>query len=204
MSIEVWISFVFASLILCFSPGPTVFLVMGQSLNHGKKSVVPLVTGVLSGDLVAMSLSFAGLGVLLATSAMLFNVFKLVAAAYLFYIGIKAWTTKINDEKCKTMSTKKGKIFKDAFLVTAFNPKGIIFFSAFFPLFIDPKKEIAPQMTIIAISFLLVSVASTTLYSTFSGYLGSKAKSPKFQSTFNKATGTMLMGAGAVTASVQK
>lgn len=82
------------------------FFVIGQSLNHGKKSVLPLVTGVLSGDLIAMSLSFAGLGVLLATSAMLFNIFKWVAAAYLFYLGIKAWRTKPNAEK--------GKMFIDA------------------------------------------------------------------------------------------
>jgi homoserine/homoserine lactone efflux protein len=204
LSIEIWISFIFASLILCFSPGPTVFLVMGQSLNHGKKSIIPLVTGVLSGDLVAMSLSFAGLGVLLATSAMLFNIFKWVAAAYLFYLGIKAWRTKSNAEKFKTMPIKKGKMFKDALLVTALNPKGIIFFSAFFPLFIDAKKAVIPQMTIIAVSFLLVAVASTTFYSTLSGYLGSKVKSPRFQNTFNKANGTMLMGAGVVTASVQK
>jgi threonine/homoserine/homoserine lactone efflux protein len=177
---------------------------MGQSMNHGRKSVVPLMTGVLFGDLVAMSLSFAGLGVLLASSATLFNIFKWVAAAYLFYLGIRAWRTKSNAKNINNMSIKKGKMFKDALLVTALNPKGIIFFSAFFPLFIDAKKAVIPQMTIMAVSFLLVAVASTTFYSTFSGYLGSKVKSPRFQSAFNKVTGAMLMGAGAVTASVQK
>jgi homoserine/homoserine lactone efflux protein len=204
LSIEIWVSFIFASLILCFSSGPTIFLVIVQSLNHGKKSVVPLVTGVLSGDLVAMSLSFAGLGFLLSTSVMLFNIFKLIAATYLFYLGIKAWRTKSNEVKVKNISINKGKVFKEAMLVTAFNPKGIIFYSAFFPLFIDAKKEIIPQLTIIAISFLLVAVASTYFYSAFSGYLGSKVKSAMFQSTFNKANGTMLMGAGVVTASMQK
>jgi threonine/homoserine/homoserine lactone efflux protein len=83
MSIEVWISFVLASMMLCFTPGPTVFLVMGQSLHHGKKSVIPLVTGVLSGDIIAMSISFAGLGALLATSSVLFSAFKWIAAGYL-------------------------------------------------------------------------------------------------------------------------
>jgi homoserine/homoserine lactone efflux protein len=177
---------------------------MGQSMNHGKKSVMPLVISVLAGDLVAMSLSFAGLGVLLATSALLFNLFKWVAAAYLFYLGIRAWRTKSNAEKFKTMPIKRGKMFKDALLVTALNPKGIISYSAFFPLFMDTKKAVMPQMTIMAVSFLLVAVASTTFYSMFSGYLSSKVKSPRVQRTFNKATGTMLMGAGAVTASVQK
>jgi len=166
MSIEIWISFIFALLILCFSPGPTILLIIGQSLNHGKKSVVPLVTGVLYGDLIAMILSFA---------------------AYLFYLGIKAWRTKSNAEKFKTMSVKKGKMFRDALLVTALNPKGIIFFIAFFPLFIDAKKAVIPQMTTMAVSFLLVSAASATFYSTFSGYLGNKVKSPRFQSTFQQS-----------------
>ena len=83
-------------MVLCFTPGPTVFLVMGQSLNHGKKSVLPLMSGVLTGDLISMSLSLAGLGALLSTSATLFNTFKWLGAAYLFYIGIKAWRTKID------------------------------------------------------------------------------------------------------------
>ena len=187
MSIEIWISFIFALLILCFSPGATILLIIGQSLNHGKKSVVPLVTGVLYGDLIAMILSFAGLGVLLATSAMLFNICKWVAAAYLFYLGIKAWRTKSNAEKFKTMSVKKGKMFRDALLVTALNPKGIIFFIAFFPLFIDAEKAVIPQMTTMAVSFLLVLAASATFYSTFSGYLGNKVKSPRFQSTFQQS-----------------
>ncbi len=120
------------------------------------------------------------------------------------YLGIKAWRTKSNVEKFKTMPIKKGKMFKSALLVTALNPKGIIFFSTFFPLFIDAKKAVIPQMIIIAVSFLLVAVTSTTFYSAFSGYLGNRVNSPRFQSTFNKTNGTILMGAGVITASVQK
>ena len=55
-------------------------------------------------------------------TTILFNIFKWVAAAYLFYLGIKAWRTKSNAEKFKTTSYKKGKMFKDALLVTALNP----------------------------------------------------------------------------------
>ena len=98
MNIEVWLSFIFASLMLCFTPGPTVFLIMGQSLNHGRKSVIPLVAGVLCGDIIAMCISFAGLGALLMTSASLFNAFKWIAAVYLIYIGIKACYSKTDIE----------------------------------------------------------------------------------------------------------
>jgi threonine/homoserine/homoserine lactone efflux protein len=180
---------------------------MGQSLSHGKKSVIPLVTGVLSGDIISMSISFAGLGALLATSAFLFSIFKWIAAAYLIYLGIKAWRTKVSEVTKEDVSMAhkvKSKIFKEALIVTALNPKGIIFFIAFFPLFIDTHSAALPQMLIMAISFLSISVLSASFYSLFSGYLRSKVKSVKFQKVFNKISASMLIGAGTVTATLQK
>lgn len=204
MSIEVWVSFLLASTLLCFSPGPTVFLVMGQSLSHGRKSVLPLISGVLLGDVIAMSISFAGLGALLATSAVLFGLFKWVAAVYLLYLGLKAWRTEVRAGSIETFPTDKGKIFKEALLVTALNPKSIIFFIAFFPLFINTHQPALPQMLIMAASFLGVSALSASLYAIFSGYLRGKVKSIRYQQVFNKVSGTMLISAGAVTASLQK
>lgn len=204
MAIEVWISFVLTSIVLCFTPGPTVFLVMGQSLSHGKKSVIPLVTGVLSGDVIAMSISFAGLGALLATSAVLFSLFKWVAAVYLIYLGVKAWRVKVGVKNIEITHKKNRKIFKEALIVTALNPKGIIFFIAFFPLFIDANMTVLPQMIILALSFLCVSVLSASFYSICSSYLLSSVQSVKSRKVFDKISGSMLMGAGVVTATLQK
>ena len=203
MTIEVWISFIAASMILCFSPGPTVFLVMGQALEHGKKSVAPLVAGTLSGDVIAMSFSFIGMGALLATSAVLFNFLKWAGALYLIYLGIKAFRTKANVSEATVKQMKKGSVYFNALLVTALNPKGIIFFIAFFPLFINPDTLVFPQMLIMAVSFLAVSIVSVSTYATFSGILRSKVSSVKFQNGFNKVSGGMLVGAGAITATIQ-
>jgi homoserine/homoserine lactone efflux protein len=204
MSTDVWLSFVLASMILCFSPGPTVFLVMGQSLSHGKTSVIPLVAGVLSGDVIAMSISLLGLGALLATSAVLFSIFKWLAAAYLIYLGLKTWRSKLDVQNADPVLGKNGKIFKQALVVTALNPKGIIFFIAFFPLFIDADKAVLPQMLIMALSFLMASALSAAFYAIFSGYLRSKIKSVQVQKVFNKISGTMLVGAGTVTATLRQ
>jgi threonine/homoserine/homoserine lactone efflux protein len=207
MGTDVWLSFIVASMVLCFSPGPTVFMVMGHALNHGKASVIPLVAGVLCGDVIAMSVSFAGLGALLATSAVLFTIFKWVAAGYLIYLGVKAWRRKgseINMDNPKLYLQSQGKMFKQALIVTALNPKGIIFFIAFFPLFINTQQPALAQILTMAISFLMVSALSATCYSLFSGYLRSKVKSASFQQGFNKLSGSMLIGAGAVTFSLQK
>ncbi|PAJ76257.1 lysine transporter LysE [Pseudoalteromonas sp. NBT06-2] len=204
MSIEVWISFLLTSMMLCFTPGPTVFIVIGQSLNHGKKSVIPLITGVLCGDIIAMSISFVGLGALLATSAVLFSALKWIAAGYLVYLGLKAWFTKPHTKELDTAQKKSGEIFKEALIVTALNPKGIIFFIAFFPLFMNTNNAALPQMLIMGLSFLATSVLSASFYSFFSGYLRSKVNSIKFQIIFDKISGSMLIGSGAVTATLQK
>ena len=60
MDIEIWMSFVLASMVLVLSPGPTVLLVIGQSLAYGRKSVVPMILGVISGDIVALTFSLLG------------------------------------------------------------------------------------------------------------------------------------------------
>ena len=203
MNIETWLSFALAAMVLCFSPGPTLLLVMGQSLTYGKRSVMPLILGVLSGDIIAMSLSVLGLGAILAVSATLFTLFKFLGAAYLCYLGIKAWRNKATKAEDKA-PIASGAIFKEALLVTALNPKGIVFFMAFFPLFIDTGLPYLPQVLTLAMTFLLVSALSVSFYSLFAGQLRQKIQSPKLQSGFNKLSGTMLIGAGALTATMQK
>ncbi|NQY94363.1 MAG: LysE family translocator [Campylobacteraceae bacterium] len=207
MSIEIWLSFVLASLVLCVTPGPTVFFVIGHSLKHGKASVVPMVFGALSGDIVLMCLSFIGLSALLASSVYMFTILKFVGALYLIYLGIKSWRSPsfINQENAmEIFPLKKGKIYTDALLVTALNPKGIIFFTAFFPLFLDVNSALLPQMLILALTFMGVAVSTNSCYSIFSSYLSTKVKSAKTQKMFNKTSGGLLIGAGLITASLQK
>ena len=73
MNLEVWIPFALASALILIIPGPTIILVISQAVAHGRRSVVPLVAGVLLGDFTAMTLSLLGLGAVLSASAALFN-----------------------------------------------------------------------------------------------------------------------------------
>lgn len=203
MTLETWFSFVFATTILCFSPGPTVFLVLGQSLSFGKKSVLPLILGVLSGDIIAMSLSILGMGAILATSALLFTTLKYAGAAYLFYLGLKTWRTRSAKNENKPLMKSKN-MFKEALMVTALNPKGLIFFMAFFPLFINPQLAYLPQVLMLAVSFLFISSLSASLYALFGGHLRQKIQSSQVQNVFNKVSGSLLIGAAALTANMQK
>lgn len=200
MSIDTWGSFLMASIILCMIPGPTVLLVMGQALTHGKKAVLPLIAGVSVGNVVAMSFSLAGVGAVISASAEAFTVLKWVGAVYLIYLGFKSWRTKTSDNLELNMTPMlKRSVFRDSLLVTSTNPKGLVFFMAFFPVFIEPSKDVTTQMMLLSATFMFSSIFAVTTYAVFSGQLRSKITSIKGQKLFNRSSGAMLIAAGVLT-----
>ncbi|MGR5175358.1 LysE family translocator [Vibrio mediterranei] len=205
MSIEIWISFVLASLALVLSPGPTVFLVIGQSLAYGRKSVVPMVLGVLSGDIVALTCSLLGVGAVLSASSLAFGVMKWLGAIYLVYLGVKAWKSPVSNGGIDIRSMDRAwKVYSDSFLVTALNPKGLVFFLAFLPLFIRPEANVGTQMLILASTFILVSLCSVSFYAYFGGRIRGYVSSEKGQKLFNKLSGGMLVSAGVATSTLRQ
>ncbi|WNJ97558.1 LysE family translocator [Vibrio ruber] len=206
MSIETWISFVAASMALCLSPGPTVFLVIGQSLAYGKKSVIPTVLGTMTGDIVALTCSLLGVGAVLVSSLFAFSMMKWLGVAYLVYLGIKAWCSPVSDHSlscCQRIN--RWEMYKNSLLVTALNPKGLIFFMAFFPLFISPHAEdVLLQMLILAMTFIAVSLFSVTFYTYFAGRIRNYVSSVKAQVIFNKTSGGILIGAAILTSTLKK
>src|SRR5260221_1539435 len=91
MALATWLTFALASVVLLLIPGPTVLLVVSYALTQGRKVAIAMAAGVALGDFTAMTLSLAGLGALLLTSATLFTVLKWIGAVYLVYLGIRLW-----------------------------------------------------------------------------------------------------------------
>ena len=203
---EVWIPFALATTLILIIPGPTIILVISQAVTHGRRSVVPLVAGVILGDFTAMTLSLLGLGALLSASAALFSVFKWIGAIYLIYLGIKLW--KLNPENDATQyiaeNTSARALFKSSFIVTALNPKSIAFFVAFLPQFIDPLKPAVSQLTLFGGTFLAMATLNAALYAIFAGQLSEHIKKRKIRKGFNRCGGSALIGAGIFTASLQR
>ncbi len=203
---EIWIPFALATTLILIIPGPTIILVISQAVTHGRKSVVPLVAGVILGDFTAMTLSLLGLGALLSASAALFSAFKWIGAIYLIYLGIKLW--KLNPENDATQyiaeNTSARALFKSSFIVTALNPKSIAFFVAFLPQFIDPLKPAVSQLTLFGGTFLAMATLNAALYAIFAGQLSEHIKKRKIRKVFNRCGGSALIGAGIFTASLQR
>jgi len=198
VSIELWLAFVGASAILLVLPGPTILTVISYSVAHGRRANAALVAAVALGDSTALVLSLVGLGALLATSALWFTVVKWTGGLYLLYLGIKllragtagAWPI------APRATESRRKLFANTYLVTALNPKGIVFFVAFLPQFISPRASVAAQLWLLAITFVVLAVLNATLYAVFAASARRLLASTTAQRGFNLTGGTLLSAAG--------
>ena len=206
MNIEIFIPFVLATVLILIIPGPTIILVISQAVTHGRKSIIPLVVGVLLGDFTAMACSLLGLGAILSTSALLFTVFKWIGALYLLYLGIQLWKSnpKKHSVQDNTKTSSARSLLQRSFIVTALNPKSIAFFVAFLPQFMDPLKPVLPQMTLLGGTFLFLAVVNAALYAIFAGQLSEQIRKERVRKWFNRCGGGALIGAGIITAGLQR
>lgn len=199
MSIELWIAFVVASAALLIIPGPTILTVISYSMTHGRRANISLVAAVALGDSTALALSLLGLGALLATSAFWFTIIKWAGGMYLLYLGIKLLRMGISSSElmAPTAPGSRWKLFANTYLVTALNPKGIVFFVAFLPQFINPNSPVTQQLWVLALTFVVLATLNATLYAVFAASARKALSSPQAQRRFNLTGGSLLSVAGA-------
>jgi len=198
MAIETWAAFVLASCILLIIPGPTILTVISYSIAHGNRANIPLIVAVALGDSTALALSLLGLGVVLATSAWLFTVIKWIGGLYLIYLGVRllmAGATSMEAETAGALDSR-WKLFANTWLVTSLNPKGIIFFVAFLPQFINSSSPVGPQLWVLSITFVSLATLNAALYAIFATGARRLLSSPKAQRRFNIGGGSLLAIAG--------
>jgi threonine/homoserine/homoserine lactone efflux protein len=201
MSLETWIAFLIASAAVLAVPGPTLMLVIGQSLGGGRGRALPLVAGVALGDLTALSLSLLGLGALLAASSLAFTVLKWAGAAYLIWLGVRMWRAPVAGLAAPLPPRRA---FRDAYVVTALNPKSIAFFVAFVPQFIAAEAAFAPQAALLVASFVSLAAANALLYALLAGRLAGAVSRPATRRAIQRLGGGMLIGAGVATAAMRR
>lgn len=206
MNMELWIPFVFTSIIILVIPGPTIVLVITQAMKHGRRSVIPLAAGVAFGDFTAMTLSLLGLGAIMSASAALFTLFKWIGACYLIYLGIKQWKSgpASSSVRDSAKNTSARSLFRRASVVTALNPKSIAFFVAFLPQFVDPLRPALPQMTLLGGTFLFLAAVNAAIYALFAGQLSGHMRKQRVHRWFSRCGGSALIGAGVFTAGMQR
>ena len=198
MHLELWLAFVAASAILLVLPGPTILTVISFSVANGRRANLPLVAAVALGDSTALVLSILGLGALLATAAFWFTVVQWVGGLYLLYLGIRLFRAGIASAAASAAPApcSRWRLFANTYLVTALNPKGIVFFVAFLPQFISPDAPAGRQLWVLACTFVLMAAINATLYAVFASSARRLLASPRAQRRFNLAGGSILAAAG--------
>ena len=209
MSFELWIAFALTSAAVVALPGPTVLLVVAYSLGHGRRSARAAVTGVGLGDFTAMTASLMGLGAVLAASATAFTAVKWAGAAYLLYLGIKMWRAPVSADAADEpyladIGPRPGRVFAHAWLVTALNPKSIVFFVAFLPLFIDPARPLLPQLVVMEATFLVLAVANAAAYAWLAGLARGRIRRPSVRRAVNRIGGSLMVGAALLAVALRR
>lgn len=202
MTFESWLSFAFAASAMLAIPGPTILLVIGQSLGAGRRHALPLVAGVALGDLTAMTLSLAGLGALLATSAAAFTVLKWTGAAYLVWLGVKLWRAPVGSDAKAPLDARRA--LRQAYVVTALNPKGLAVFLAFVPQFLDTSLPFLPQAALLVATFVALAALNAAAYALLAGHVSGAVGRPVVRRWLNRAGGSVLVGAGVATAAMRR
>lgn len=206
MSLDTWVYYFLAVLVLTASPGPSSLLCMTKAVQSGFKLSVFTALGSLTAITGILSLSFTGLGMIIASSELVFSVIKWLGAAYLIYLGFKAIRSTQQDydmdsvHSAKKENAKGSRInhFVSGFIVGSSNPKAILFFTALFPQFIDPNASLLSQYVVFAITFAVMELSWLLMYA----YLGAKSSNWLFAKgrakIFNRVTGGVFIGAGAL------
>ena len=198
MSLTVLLWFALTEFFLSLSPGPAVLLVVAQGMRHGARPSVLGSLGILTGNATYFVVSAAGVGVVLITSEVLFNLVKWTGAAYLVYLGSRMlFTTTLTGAGHKTDSPAAANfLFLQGLITQLANPKAIIFFTALLPQFIDPAGPVALQCAILGITSLLIEFPVLVGY----GWIADKSKQVMHNSRWSRwvdrLAGVFLISAG--------
>ncbi|WP_374655690.1 LysE family translocator [Dongia sp.] len=204
MTWETWLAFSAASALLMIIPGPTILLVISYALGQGWRAALPMAVGVALGDFTAMTLSMLGLGALLAASATVFTVLKWAGAAYMVWLGIKLWRAGgALNAKPRSGGASMARMLGHAWIVTALNPKSIIFFVAFLPQFLNPNADFLTQMAVFETTFLVLAFANALGYALIASRARAAIRNERVVGAANKVGGSLLIGAGILTATTR-
>ncbi|PHP66244.1 lysine transporter LysE [Zhengella mangrovi] len=208
VDLPVLAAFCAASMALLIIPGPTIIMVVAQALAHGRRVALASVAGVALGDFIAASLSLVGVGTILAASATAFTIVKWIGAAYLVWIGIKMWRSPVSPVLVGPAepggATARWPVFRDAFLVTLFNPKGIVFFLAFVPQFITPAHDFASQALVFVIVFTALGIVNAAAYAALAGTARQVIRRPRVLRAATRTGAGFLISAGLASLMVRR
>ncbi|HEY0435477.1 MAG TPA: LysE family translocator, partial [Phenylobacterium sp.] len=198
MHLATWLAFALAAFLMGVTPGPGVTSIVGYALSSGRRTALASVAGMALGNALAMSLSLAGVGAVLAASALAFAVLKWAGALYLIGLGVLAIARARRGLDAapgpKPISPRAA--FLGNLAVGTFHPKTIVFFVAFAPQFIRPDAGYLGQAAILVATFTGLAAATDTAYALAAARAGRWLTRPAAMVWARRTGGGVLIAAG--------
>jgi homoserine/homoserine lactone efflux protein len=207
MSLETWLAFFAACWVISLSPGAGAIASMSSGLQYGFWRGYWNALGLQLALIVQIAIIAAGLGAVLATSALAFTLIKWFGVAYLVYLGIKQWRalpSDLSDDSTVRPIGKPLALVARGFLVNISNPKALVFMLAILPQFIDTHLPLVPQYLTIAVTMVSVDLIVMAGYTGLASKVLRLLKTPKQQRRMNRTFAGLFVSAAAFLATLHR
>ena len=195
MNWNLWWIFATTSLMLEIAPGPAVMLVVATSLRHGWRAAARTILGILSSNALYFAISATSLGALLVASYNLFFVLKWIGAGYLVFLGWRALRSRGSFLEASAAASAR-RLYLDGVATQIANPKALVYFAAFVPLFLDRNLPVAPQLIILGSTSVFSEFFVLLAYAVLAGRVSGLTRQPRYAEWTNRIAGLVLIGAG--------
>ncbi|WP_048646258.1 LysE family translocator [Nitratireductor soli] len=191
-----FLSYVAACFLIIIVPGPTVTVIIANSLKHGTRAGLLNVLGTQIGLFTMMLVLALGLSAVVGVMGSLFEVLRILGAAYLIWLGVKLWRSNGQLATEERAARPGGSFVLQGLIVVWSNPKALLFFGAFIPQFIDPALgSPAMQTVLLGLVFMAVATIGDGLYAVVAGGAGTRLSQSRIRLT-ERISGTFLIGGG--------
>lgn len=195
MTFEIYIAYIVACFVIALVPGPTVTVIVANSLAHGSRAGLLNVAGTQLGLALMMAILVVGLSSVIAAMGWLFDWLRWAGAAYLVWLGWKLLRAPEAMVDIQKSSVPKGGFLLQGFLVLMANPKALLWFGAFIPQFIDPTGNYVGQIVLLGVTAMAVALVSDGAYAVVTGR-ASAMLSRKRVRLVSRLSGGFLIGGG--------
>ena len=194
MNWPLFATFIAITMVLVVTPGPIVTLVIATGASQGTRAALITVAGTSLGNAVLLAAIALGLGWVMRNAAELFDLLRWVGAAYLIWLGIRAW----RGAGAVTAVATSGRVnFTRGVMVALSNPKTIAFFTAFLPQFVDPNLPAGRQLAVMCSVSIVLASMSDAAWAIASGLGRAWLISPARAKWLGRLSGVVLIGGGA-------
>jgi homoserine/homoserine lactone efflux protein len=197
MPLDLYLAFVLASAVLILIPGPNVTLLVANSIAYGARRALATLAGTSSAIALQLVVTVLGMTSLMLVLATWFEWLRWAGVLYLVYLGVQQWRAPpvaLEDVDPRAITTRA--LFWRGFLVSATNPKTLLFYAAFFPQFVDPASAPLPQLLLMSTTFLGLATVLDGGYAMLAGRLRLLFRGRRRARLRNRLTGSLLIGAG--------